>query len=212
MHRQIPESLVFGLTAAMFLACAGSSAVAAPMALDTASASNGIYEIYSVTFDGPVAPCGPTSPSYCSFFQNGPPPSPPAVRALAISPNPTMLINGVPVGFASAPASGSFLDLSLGTGNSAVTLAGGTVKFPDFVITIRDETVVTYWRCRHRIRCRPADSRRELRWTGRIPREPGARHRSGFQHLHLDRNELLRVSLQHPPDRDPRHGQVPAIR
>ena len=40
------------------------------------------------------------------------------------------------------PAPGSFLDLTRAPGNTSVTLTGGTIKFPDLPITIRNETVI----------------------------------------------------------------------
>ena len=120
-----------------------AAAAAAPVPIDTTSAQNGVTEIYSVTFDGPVAPCGPTAPSYCPFFNNGfPRPAPPAVRALAISPNPTTVINGIPDGFLTAPAAGSYLDLTRGAGNTSLTLAGGTITIPNLTVVILGETVV----------------------------------------------------------------------
>jgi hypothetical protein len=40
------------------------------------------------------------------------------------------------------PAAGSYLDLTRASGNTSVTLAGGTIKFPDLPIIIRNETVI----------------------------------------------------------------------
>lgn len=129
--------------AVLAVAALSATAVATPVPIDTTSAQNGVTEIYSVTFDGPVARCGPTSPPYCPFFQGGfPPRSPPAVRALAISPNPTTVINGIPDGITPVPVAGSYLDLTLGAGNASVTLAGGTITIPNLTVVIRGETVV----------------------------------------------------------------------
>lgn len=120
------------IAAGAVLALASHAAAAAPMAIDTANLLNGITDIYSATFDGGLSPCTGSSPSYCSFFGG----TPGTVRNITVSPTPTGVANGVPGGFASAPAAGSFLDISLGGGNTLVTLAGGTISFPTLSLTI----------------------------------------------------------------------------
>ncbi len=131
--------IIFGLMATTSLILAGHDATAAPVAIDTGDASNGLDDIFSVTFDGPLAACSGSSPSYCSFFGG----APGAGRSLALTPNPTGVMNGIPAGIVPTPASGSFLDLTLGANNSSVTLTGGTIRLPDFQIAIRGETFVT---------------------------------------------------------------------
>jgi hypothetical protein len=133
------------LTVAASCVLLASEAIAAPIALDVTDSRNGITEIYSATFDGALAPCTtPGAPPYCAFFNGFPPPSPPAVRALVINPNPTGLINAVPLGINPVPPSGSFLDLTLNAAQTQVTLAGGVIRVADpIVITIQNNTVVT---------------------------------------------------------------------
>ncbi|MEO8224990.1 MAG: choice-of-anchor D domain-containing protein [Gammaproteobacteria bacterium] len=121
--------------------------------MDTNSTENGMTQIYSATFDGAMAPCStPGLPTYCSFFNGFPPPSPPATRAIVFTPNPSRVISGVPDGIGPGlppisppqpvPPAGSFLDMTLAPGNTSVTLAGGTIKFPDIPIVIQNSTVI----------------------------------------------------------------------
>jgi len=127
-------------------------ATAEPVQIDTTDPQTGMTQIYSATFDGAMSPCTAQSPAYCSFFNGEPPPSPPAVRAITFTPNPSRVVNGVPDGIGPGlppvsppqpvPAAGSFLDLTRAEGNTSVTLTGGTIKFPDLPIIIRDETVI----------------------------------------------------------------------
>lgn len=128
----------------------GGLAVAAhatPVEIDLTSAQNGVTDIYSATFDPALTPCTGTSPSYCSFFLG----NPPASRAIVITPNPTMVVQGVPDGIgptgvpssAPVPAPGSYLDLTLSNNNTSLTLAGGTVRTSVLNITISGSTLVT---------------------------------------------------------------------
>jgi len=130
-----------------------SGAVGAdPVQIDTTDPQTGMTQIYSATFDGAMAQCTASSPSYCSFFNGEPPPSPPAVRAIVFTPNPSKVVNGVPDGIGPGlppvsppqpiPAPGSFLNLTRSPDNSSVTLEGGTIKFPDLPIVIKNETVI----------------------------------------------------------------------
>ncbi|MBM4196264.1 MAG: choice-of-anchor D domain-containing protein [Gammaproteobacteria bacterium] len=130
--RQLLALAFFSITA---------SAWATPVPIDTGNPNNGIFDIFSTTFDGSTVPCGGGSPPYCSFF-NG---DPPVNRALTIVPNPTGVIDGVPGGITSAP-SASFLDLALSNGNTQLTIASGAAKFAALTIIISagtpSETVV----------------------------------------------------------------------
>ena len=111
--------------------------------LNTADASNGIFDIFSTTFDGSLVPCNlppnpvPYDAATCTFF-NGYTPS---NRALIITPNPTGIIDGVPGGIAAAP-SASYMNLTLANNNTEVTLTGGALKFAELTITISGSTVV----------------------------------------------------------------------
>ncbi len=129
-------SLRFASAAA--LALSGSGAMAASIALDTGNPSNGLYDIYSATFDGALAPCTGGSPSYCSFFGG----DAPAGRQITISPTPTGVINGVPIGITPVPVSGSFLDVTLSGGNTLATLNSGVVALPSISLTISGSTFV----------------------------------------------------------------------
>jgi hypothetical protein len=114
-------------------------AFAASYAIDSANNQNGIYDLYSATFDGAQSPCGGGSPSYCTFLQGDPPTS----RAISFSPTPTGVATGVPAGISPAPASGSFLDLTLGGGNTTVTVNGGTIFFPPVTLVINSGGTTT---------------------------------------------------------------------
>ncbi len=123
-NRQQPETAA-PLLAGLLISLAGS-AHATPYALDTDLATNGLVDIYSATFDGPLMPCGPTSPSYCSFFGG----EPGATRNIGLAPDPTQIAEGVPVGISPAPAAGSFLDFEVSPDRATVQLIGGSVRLP----------------------------------------------------------------------------------
>ncbi|GIK35520.1 MAG: hypothetical protein BroJett010_20790 [Gammaproteobacteria bacterium] len=125
--------------AASLLVLAASPTMATAVEIDTANPQNGIFDIYSATFDPALSPCNAGSPGYCPFFGG----DPPVQRALVITPNPTTTSTGVPGGINPAPAAGSYLDLTLAADRSTLTLAGGTLRFPVLVITISGSTVVT---------------------------------------------------------------------
>ncbi len=135
---------IVGHLAPVALGLVAVTAAATPVPLDTTSALNGITQIYSATFDGALAPCStPGSPSYCAFFGGYPPASPPATRAIAITPTPTGVVQGVPGGIHPPPVAGSFLDLTLSPDHTQLTIVGGTVKIPDLTLTILGSTFVT---------------------------------------------------------------------
>ena len=79
-----------------------SSAIGAIVGIDASDPANGLFDIYSATFDPPLTPGGDP------FFSG----TPPASRDITISPNPTGIINQTPGGFLVPPTSGSFLDFS----------------------------------------------------------------------------------------------------
>ena len=133
------NSITGRLAVAASLALVGSGAMAAPVAIDTANPANGLTDLYSATFDGALAPCTGGSPSYCSFFGG----DAPATRNIIISPLPTGVNNGVPVGIAPVPAAGSFLNIALTGGNTTAQIIGdSTIALPNLVLTIQGATVV----------------------------------------------------------------------
>ena len=125
------------ITASLALAASGAMA-SSP--INQADATNGIYDIYSTTFDGARLPCSGGSPSYCAFF-GGDPNIP---RAIAISPNPTGVNGGVPGGIAPVPTAGSFLDVGLDFVNSKAQIVGdSTIALPPVTLVIGGATTVT---------------------------------------------------------------------
>jgi hypothetical protein len=117
-----------------------AESMAAPIPIDTANANNGLTDIYSASFDGGLSACTESSPSYCSFFGG----DPGATRNVLIAPNPTGVVNAVPGGIgpdgipvAPAPASGSFLELTLNGAQTELTLGtGSAITFGDITISI----------------------------------------------------------------------------
>jgi hypothetical protein len=131
------KSAASRLGLAATLALAANGAFAAVYQLDTASATNGLYKVYSSTFDGALTPCSGGSPSYCSFFGGD---APTATGAIQFSPTFTGVTNAVPAGIAGTPPSGSFLDITVAGGTA--TLNGGTVTAPANTIIIGGTTSV----------------------------------------------------------------------
>jgi hypothetical protein len=128
------------LTIAASLGFVASGAMGANVAIDVTNANNGLYDIYSATFDGALIPCSGSSPSYCSFFGGDPGPT----RAISQSPDPSGVVNGVPGGIgpsgtpvAPVPAAGSFLDLTLSGGNTSLALgAGSSIRFGNVTLIV----------------------------------------------------------------------------
>lgn len=127
-----------------------SVATADPVLIDATDPQNGIFDIYSSTFDG-IPPLG-GDPFFGVVL-----PLPPG-RAIELAINPsgvvantvpggfTVVQNGFPPGFTFPPEPGSFLDLTLSAGNTMVTLAGGTITAPNLSLVINagqaSETIV----------------------------------------------------------------------
>jgi MYXO-CTERM domain-containing protein len=124
--------------AALTLLAVSLPAWSAPVAVDTTSPANGFTDLFSATFDGALAPCTPSDPTWCSFFNGKPGPN----RNIVITPTPTGVINAVPVGITPVPVSGSYLDLTLDPGRTQVTISGGTIAVPQISLTIQGSTVV----------------------------------------------------------------------
>ncbi|MDP2324725.1 MAG: choice-of-anchor D domain-containing protein [Gammaproteobacteria bacterium] len=125
--------------AALIILTVTTLGLAVPVAVDTTITSNGITDLYSATFDSPITPCTGSSPSYCAFFGG----DPPVGRDVVVTPTPTTVINGVPLGITPTPAAGSYLNLTLNGTNTQLTITGGTIAFPSLLLTIRNTTVVT---------------------------------------------------------------------
>ncbi|MDP2325412.1 MAG: thrombospondin type 3 repeat-containing protein [Gammaproteobacteria bacterium] len=130
------QSLAKRLSVAAALALTASAASAANAPIDVTNPVNGLTGIFSVTFDGGTIPCGGGSSAYCTFFAGDPTPT----RGVSHTLNPSRVINAVPGGIGPgstavpigpAPASGSFLDLTLGGGNTTLTLGVSTITFGD---------------------------------------------------------------------------------
>lgn len=133
------QSLMTRLSIATAMALTASGALAAPAAIDTANPINGLTSIFSATFDGALPACGGGATVYCAFF-NG---DPPAFRNVTASPYPSKSVNNVPGGIGPAgvpvapvPAAGSFLDLTLGGGNTTLTLDVSSITFGEVDICI----------------------------------------------------------------------------
>jgi hypothetical protein len=132
------------LAVAGLLSFAAHGASAAAFAIDTANPLNGLTNIYSATIDGGSlgnnrGPCTGSSPSYCTFFGSdlllG--------TGVTSTPNPSGVVNNVPGGISPTPASGSFLDISLSSGNTLATLNGGSITLASILINILGSTTVT---------------------------------------------------------------------
>jgi hypothetical protein len=108
-----------------------SGAQATNIGLSDSDSSNGIYDIYSSTFDGALSPCTGSSPPQCAFFGG----DPPAPRAITVTPNPTGIRNINVLAVAGTPL-GSYLDLTLSGGNTSVTINGGVVALPALTLSI----------------------------------------------------------------------------
>jgi hypothetical protein len=138
MQPQLFRSLCASLTMPALLALAAPASMAASVAIDTSSTSNGITDLFSATFDGALTPCTPSDPAYCSFFSGKPGPT----RQLIVTPTPSGVVNAVPLGITPTPASGSYLDLTLNQSRTQLTIAGGAVAFPALAFSIQGNTVV----------------------------------------------------------------------
>ena len=135
------QTLTTRLSIVAALALTASGTLAANVPIDVGSASNGLTDIYSATFDGALVPC-PGS-TYCTFFAG----DPAATRKISIVANPSGVINGVPGGIgptgipvAPVPAAGSFLDLTLNGGNTSVTLGVSSISFTAVDICLTETT------------------------------------------------------------------------
>jgi len=122
--------------AGLIILTAATPGLAVQVALDTADARNGLTDLFSATFDGALAPCTGGSPTYCPFFAGEPGPT----RQISITPNPTQVINGVPLGISPTPIAGSFLEMTLAPDKSTVTLAGGVIALPVINLNIQGTT------------------------------------------------------------------------
>lgn len=134
---------------------ASSAAVAASIAIDPSNPNNGIFDIYSATFDPPLDPGG-GDPFFGGML--------PATREIAILPNPTgvlaaadtsLCVQSFDAGDPGAPPvvppcttlystpAPSALDLVLSAGNTQLAINGGNVFLPNFAINISGNTDVS---------------------------------------------------------------------
>ena len=133
---------------------ASSAAVAASIAIDSSNLNNGIFDIYSATFDPPLM-----NPGDDPFFGGTPPTS----REITIIPNPTGVLAAADTSLCaqafdpatpappivppcttlySTPTT-SALDLVLSAGNTQLAINGGNVFLPSFAFNISGDTDVT---------------------------------------------------------------------
>ena len=131
------RTLLRGATALIFLILSPQGQ-ALPSAVDPLNPSNGITDLFSATFDGALSPCVGSAQPYCPFFGG----EPGSTRQIIVTPNPTRVINGVPLGISPTPTAGSFLDLTLAPDRSTVTLAGGVIALPVINLSIQTTTIV----------------------------------------------------------------------
>jgi hypothetical protein len=136
--------------AVLFFSAATSTA--ADFAIDPSNPNNGLFDIYSTTFDPPLTPGGDP------FFGG----TPPATREITITPTPTGVLAladtslcvqdfdpAVPAPPIVPPctklystAKPSALNLTLSAGNTRLAINGGNVYLPSLVINISGSTDV----------------------------------------------------------------------
>lgn len=141
---------IFCVSALVLLSInASSAAVAASIAIDPSNPNNGIFDIYSATFDGPLTPGGDP------FFGG----TPPTTREITIVPNPTGVLAAADTSLCVQDFSGtkvlppcttlypmatpSALDLVLSAGNTQLAINGGNVFLANFAINISGDTDVS---------------------------------------------------------------------
>jgi len=144
------EFLWTTLTAALVFSAATATAV--DFTIDPSNPNNGLFDIYSATFDPPLNPGGDP------FFGG----TPPATREITINPAPTGALAAADTSLCvqdfdpavPAPpivppcttlyptATPSSLDLTLSAGNTQLAINGGNVFFPHLVINISGSTDV----------------------------------------------------------------------
>ena len=127
---------ILGAVAALTVLALAPPVSADVVPVDVTSPANGITDIFSATFDGALSPCTGSDPSWCSFFNGKPGPN----RNIVITPDPTGVINGVPLGITPTPTAGSYLDLTVDGARTQVTIAGGTIAVPPISLVIQGGT------------------------------------------------------------------------
>ncbi len=131
---------------AVVLIVSATSATATDFAIDPTNPNNGLWDIYSATFDPPLTPDG-------SFFG-----LPPSSRAIDVTPTPTgveavadttlcvqnFLTSGTlvvpPCTTLYATPTPSSLDLTLSAGNTLLAINGGNAFFPGLTLVISGGT------------------------------------------------------------------------
>jgi hypothetical protein len=146
------EQKFFQLALTAGLIFSATAVLAVDFAIDPNSPDNGLFDIYSATFDPPLTPGGDP------FFGG----TPPATREITITPAPTGALAvadttqciqdfdpanpGPPIVPPCATlyptATASSLDLTLSAGNTQLAINGGNVFFPNLTINISGSTNV----------------------------------------------------------------------
>jgi hypothetical protein len=152
MIRALPGQKFVGATFAAVLLLLPAMVTAVEYQIDPANSNNGLFDIYSATFDPPLNPGGDP------FFGG----TPPATREITIVPTPTGALAAadttlcvqnfnpaVPAPPIVPPcttlypmATPSSLDLTLSAGNTQLAINGGNVFFPNLTINISGNTDV----------------------------------------------------------------------
>ncbi|MDH3432180.1 MAG: choice-of-anchor D domain-containing protein [Gammaproteobacteria bacterium] len=146
------EQKFFQLALTAALIFSATAVLAVDFAIDPNSPDNGLFDIYSATFDPPLNPGGDP------FFGG----TPPATREITITPAPTGALAAAdttqciqafdpanpgppivpPCATLYPTATASSLDLTLSAGNTQLAINGGNVFFPNLTINISGSTNV----------------------------------------------------------------------
>jgi hypothetical protein len=152
MKRILPELRFLTLLWTAVLIISATTATAADFALDPVDPNNGLFEIYSATFDPALDPncTGAADPAECAFFGG----KTPNTRAIVVTPTPTGVetvadttlckqdfiapkdVPPCPLGTLYPTATPSALNLTLSAGDTQLAINGGNVFFPNLVLVI----------------------------------------------------------------------------
>lgn len=152
MQRILRREPSLARAAIAILALLAKDTGAAEFAIDSSNPNNGLFDIYSATFDPPLSPGGDP------FFGG----TPPATREITIVPTPTGVLDAAdtnlcvqafdpanpgppivpPCTTLYSVATPSSLDLTLTAGNTELAINGGNVFLPHLTINISGNTDV----------------------------------------------------------------------
>ncbi len=164
MKRNLRRQNFSALLLAAGLIFSATTTTAADFAIDPSGPNNGLFKIYSATFDAPLTPSSPPAappgacptapdPDACLFFRGEPPPPPgaitidPAPSGVEIVADTSLCVQAFDP-FVPAPpivppcatlfptAKPSALDLTLSAGNTLLAINGGNIYFPNLAIVI----------------------------------------------------------------------------